>query len=168
LPQQSETAALRQRGAAARAKGNLNDDIGAISNAHNNADEAIELNEYGRWLRDEHNWMREQLEETGNVIKYWWSLRPKYPNFAHLAIDILSIPASGCDCERGFSDLGDLLEPKRRKLGSQLLAALQCVHSWLKAGFNAPSDKETARLEALVTTEELNSQYSVCNRDKIA
>jgi hypothetical protein len=45
-------------------------------------------------------------------------LRPKYPNLARFAIDILTIPALSCECERLFSELGDLLEPRRRKIGS--------------------------------------------------
>lgn len=52
-----------------------------------------------------------------------------------MAIDILSIPASSCDCERMFSEIGDLLEPKRRKLGPQILSAAHCVRVWMRAGF---------------------------------
>jgi hypothetical protein len=62
-------------------------------------------------------------------------LRYQYPNLSKLAIDVLLIPASSCDCERMFSELGDLLEPRRRKLGPQLLAAMQCVRRWQRAGF---------------------------------
>jgi hypothetical protein len=46
---------------------------------------------------------------------------------SRLAIDILTIPASSCECERLFSELSDLLEPKRRKIGAKLLAALQLI-----------------------------------------
>ena len=56
---------------------------------------------------------------------------------SQFAIDILPIPASSCDCERLFSELGDLLEPKRRAIGSELLAALQLVRAWSKAGFDS-------------------------------
>jgi hypothetical protein len=35
----------------------------------------------------------------------------EYPNLSRLAIDTLSIPASSFECERLFSELGDLLEP---------------------------------------------------------
>jgi hypothetical protein len=54
-------------------------------------------------------------------------MRLKYPCLSQFAIDMLTIPASSCDCERLFSELGDLLEPKRRAIGSELLAALQLV-----------------------------------------
>lgn len=42
---------------------------------------------------------------------------------------MLTILASGCACERLFTELGDLLEPKRRTIGSELLAALQLVRA---------------------------------------
>jgi hypothetical protein len=46
-----------------------------------------------------------------------------------------SIPAYSCECERMFGKLGDLLEPQRRAISPQLLAAIQCVQRWLNAGF---------------------------------
>jgi hypothetical protein len=73
---------------------------------------------------------------AGNPVQYWIQLRPKYPYLSQFAIDTLTVPASSCDCERLFSELGDLLEPKRRAIGSELLAALQLVRSWIRAGFN--------------------------------
>jgi hypothetical protein len=62
-------------------------------------------------------------------------LRPKYPHLSQFAIDILTIPASSCDCERLFSELGDLLKPRRRGIGSELLASLQLLRSWTRAGY---------------------------------
>ena len=89
----------------------------------------------------------------GNVVRYWIDLAPKYPNLSRLAIDILTIPASSCECERLFSELGDLLEPKRRKIGVKLLAALQLIRSWVRRGFtvdqeatNSYTDEEMDRL----------------------
>jgi hypothetical protein len=41
-------------------------------------------------------------------IQYWIGLREQYPNLSRLALDVLSIPASSCECERMFSELGDL------------------------------------------------------------
>jgi hypothetical protein len=64
-------------------------------------------------------------------------MRSKYPYLSQFAIDILTIPASSCECERLFSEVGELLEPKRRAIGSELPAALQLVRAWVKAGFEA-------------------------------
>jgi hypothetical protein len=82
-----------------------------------------ELDEYKQWK------LREPIAAKGthdadNPVEYWVKLRPQYTNLSRLAIDVLSIPASGCDCERMFSERGDLLEPRRRRLGPQLLAAM--------------------------------------------
>lgn len=68
-------------------------------------------------------------------IKYWIELQDRYPNLSKLALDVLSIPASSCECERVFSKLGDLLEPWRRKISPELLAAIHCSRRWRRAGF---------------------------------
>jgi hypothetical protein len=46
-----------------------------------------------------------------------------------------NIPASSCECERMFSELDDILEPRRRNITPQLLAAIQCVRRCRSAGF---------------------------------
>lgn len=73
-------------------------------------------------------------EAAKNPIKYWVNLRDRYPNLSKLALDILSIPASSCECERVFSELGDLLEPCRQGIAPELLAATHCTRSWIRAG----------------------------------
>ncbi|KAI1591535.1 hypothetical protein PtrCC142_011775, partial [Pyrenophora tritici-repentis] len=69
---------------------------------------------------------------------------------------------SSCDCERLFSELGDLLEPRRRALGSELLAALQLVRSWRRAGFDGlynNGDDEDKWSD--VKDEEIVQQYDI-------
>jgi hypothetical protein len=75
----------------------------------------------------------------------------------------MTIPASSCDCEQMFSELGDLLEPKRRAIGSELLAAIQLVRSWSKAGFNQPPDG----LDHNVTDEQPIKEYHVCEWESL-
>jgi hypothetical protein len=86
-------------------------------------------------------------------------LEPKYPNLARLALDIMTIPASSCDCERMFSELGDLLEPRRRAIGAELLAAIQLVRSWVRAGFKLPMFRTP---EAGNTDAEIVQEYVIC------
>jgi hypothetical protein len=86
-------------------------------------------------------------------------LRPKYPNLARFAIDILNIPASSCKCKRLFSKLGDILELQRRKIGSQLLAAIQYVCSWHDAGFKPPLD---CNLREIID-KEIARAYDICS-----
>lgn len=66
----------------------------------------------------------------------WWSLqRAEFPHLSQMALDILTIPASSADCEVAFSELGDLLEPRRSRLHTDIIAALQCLRSWGREGF---------------------------------
>ena len=96
--------------------------------------------EYTRWKRCGPV-AEKELPNALNSIQYWIGLRDQYPNLSKLALDVLSIPASSCECERMFSELGDLLEPRRRNISPQLLAAIQCVRRWRRTCF---SDGEVA------------------------
>jgi hypothetical protein len=94
-------------------------------------------------------------------VRYWIDIASKYPNLSRLAIDILTIPASSCECKRLFSKLGDLLEPKHRKIGAKLLAALQLIQSWVQQGFTA--DKETIDS---YTDKEMGDRFGLDNWDQ--
>ena len=88
-------------------------------------------------------------------------MRDRYPNLARMALDLISIPASSCECERMFSELGDLLEPRRRAISPQLLAAIQCVRRWLKAGFGKGYEPTQ-----LTTDDKLDLLYQLCDWDR--
>jgi hypothetical protein len=120
-----------------------------------------DVDEYEMWRTTELKWSKQQFESSNSVVKYWQDLQPRYPNLSRLAIDILTIPASSCECERMFSELGDLLAPRRRKIGSQLLAALQCIRTWMGFGFKLPN--ESAR--ELLSDSDLNRLYNIDNWD---
>jgi hypothetical protein len=119
------------------------------------------LDDYEQWLKYEPKWTNEQYS-SGNAIRYWIDLEPKYPDLSRFAIDILTIPASSCECERLFSELSDLLEPRRRKLGAPLLAALQLIRSWARRGFTVPNGATTA-----YTDEDIASEFGVKNWDEL-
>ncbi|RAQ98639.1 HAT domain-containing protein [Stemphylium lycopersici] len=120
-PRQSYTAALSSN--------NIDEAISAILGR--NVGQEAPLDEFERWKMQEPQWTQDQYTADGNPVQYWIRLLPKYPHLAQFAIDIMTIPASSSDCERLSSELGDLLEPNRRALGSELLAALQFMRSWL-------------------------------------
>ena len=48
-----------------------------------------------------------------NPLKYWQLQTQQYPTLAKFAINVLTIPASAADCERTFSELGDMLDTRR-------------------------------------------------------
>ena len=98
-------------------------------------------------------------------------MRSKYPCLSQFAIDILTIPASSCECERLFSELGDLLEPKRRAIGSELLAALQLIRAWTRAGYtttkaiemhSSDGDGSSSSSESY-TDDSLAREYDIYN-----
>ena len=110
------------------ADSSINNAIDAIVNAELVSSNAVS-NKYENWRKYKPQWTREYYfsDTAESPITYWLRLKLAYPNLAQLAIDTLTIPASSCDCERMFSELSDLLEPKRRKINSHLLAALQSI-----------------------------------------
>ena len=73
-------------------------------------------------------------EAAKDPIGWWRMQRSEYPCLSQLAIDILTIPASSADCERAFSEAGDLLEPRRSRLEPEIIGALQCLRSWSRVG----------------------------------
>jgi hypothetical protein len=112
-----------------------------------------DFDEYTRWK------LEPWVPFVDNPITYWFLRRRDYPNFTRLALDVLSIPASSCDFERMFSELGDLVQPKRRKISAQLLVAIQSVRAWLRAGFGI--EGETA--ESLLSDEAIDVMYNLGN-----
>jgi hypothetical protein len=96
--------------------------IDPTATANNNAAE----DEYNKWKRSEPR-AEKGSDYARNPIQYWVALRNHYPSLSKLALDVLSIPASSCECERMFSELGNLLEPCWRAIQPQLLLAIQCV-----------------------------------------
>jgi hypothetical protein len=55
-----------------------------------------------------------------------------------------------------FSELGELLEPKRRAISSELLAAIQLARSWIRTGFKLPTGETP---DAGVTDSEIIQEY---------
>ena len=92
------------------------------------------------------------------------AIAPKYPQLSRFAIDILTILAPSCECERLFSELGDLLEPKRRAISSKLLAALQLIRSWTRAGYtyNAKRGDDNSG-DGAISDDELARKYNIQN-----
>ncbi|KAF7566119.1 Dimer-Tnp-hAT domain containing protein [Pyrenophora tritici-repentis] len=110
-----------------------------------------EEDEYEAWKRSE-----PIAGEGVDPIKYWVELRDRHPSLSKFAIDMLSIPGSSCECERLFSELGDLLEPRRRSISPQLLAAIQCDRRWIRAGFGSGE----VPVKGVISDEEMDAKYA--------
>ncbi|KAG9375578.1 hypothetical protein A1F94_013867 [Pyrenophora tritici-repentis] len=129
------TRPLSQTTAKPRHRG-IDDVIGALVRRNKAQVEAAHDDEYERWRTQEPEWTSEQYLSDG------------HPHLVATA--------------RLFSELGDLLEPRRRALGSELLAALQLVRSWRRAGFDGlynNGDDEDKWSD--VKDEEIVQQYDI-------
>jgi hypothetical protein len=116
--------------------------------------------EYTRWKRCEPVAEKDSPNAL-NPKRSWMGLREQYTNLGRLALDVLSIPASSCACECMFSELGDLPEPRRRNIPPQLLAAIQCVRRWRRAGF---SDDKAAE-KSTITDREMELLHGISTWD---
>jgi hypothetical protein len=117
------------------------------------------LDEYERWKRCKPR-AEKGSDAANDPIKYRVELRDRFPQLSRLALDVISIPASSCNCERMFSELCDLLEPRWRAIPPQLLAAIQCVQQWQKAGFGPKVGSN------MTTTDgDLDQLYTLCKWD---
>ncbi|KAG9388994.1 Dimer-Tnp-hAT domain containing protein [Pyrenophora tritici-repentis] len=139
------TRPLSQTTAKPRHRG-IDDVIGALVRRNKAQVEAAHDDEYERWRTQEPEWTSEQYLSDGHPVKYWIQLRSKYPCLSQFAIDILTIPASTAPASSG----------------SELLAALQLVRSWRRAGFDGlynNGDDEDKWSD--VKDEEIVQQYDI-------
>jgi hypothetical protein len=120
----------------------------------------VEPYEFQRWKQCEPR-AEKGSDDAENPIEYWVNLRDRYTQLSRLALDGLSIPASSCDCERIFTELGNLLEPRRRGISHKPLAAIQCVRRWRSAGFGPKNGSFITGTDA-----ELDRLYNLCAWDQ--
>ncbi|KAI1523996.1 Dimer-Tnp-hAT domain containing protein, partial [Pyrenophora tritici-repentis] len=90
--------------------------------------------EYEIWKRQpalaEEDWL------SLNPLLYWESVAGQFPILSKFAIDVLTIPAAAADCERTFSELGDMLGTRRLHMKPELISALQSLKSWKRLVYN--------------------------------
>jgi hypothetical protein len=110
----------------------MDDMIDGLINPSASINNAKDDDEFEQWKRSE-PCVEKGSNHANNPIKYWVELRSCYPNLSKLALNVLSIPASSCECERLFSELGDLLELCCCAIKLQLLATIQCIRRWQRA-----------------------------------
>lgn len=88
--------------------------------------------EYEQWKRVPA--IAEDDPKSYNPLLYWQLQSQQYPTLSKFAINILTILASAADCERTFSELGDMLGTRRLRMKVELITALQCLKSWHQIG----------------------------------
>jgi len=119
-------------------------------------------------LEDEYEvWKRQPtLDEDDplalNPVQYWQLQAQQYPVLAKFAIDVLTIPASATDCERTFSELGDMLGTRRLWMKPELIAALQCLKSWKRVGIKPSIASSLSGIGALTADDiaQIQEQFN--------
>ena len=87
------------------------------------------------------------LEPPVNNITYkadpigWWRDVGivRFPRLSYMAVDFLTIASSSAETERDFSSCGRMVTPLRSRLRRHIVAMVQCLHSWSKAGIYQPT-----------------------------
>lgn len=74
------------------------------------------------------------LSSADSPVDYWLARRKCWPQLAAMALDVYSVPAMADEPERLFSQIGDVLSPRRRRITSAHTAFLMCLKSWHKSG----------------------------------
>ena len=120
--------------------------------------------EYEIWKRQPA--LAEEDRLSLHPLLYWESVAGQFPILSKLAIDVLTIPAAAADCERTFSELGDMLGTRRLHMKPELVSALQSLKSWKRLGIqptttSALGSARTLSEEETSKIQEQLSQFDV-------
>ena len=86
------------------------------------------------WLDDFNAYLnsRDFLMEDQTVVQWWGLNGPRYPVWASLARDFLSVMASSVLSEQAFSSAGITISKHRNRLKADFVEALQCLKCLIK------------------------------------
>lgn len=70
---------------------------------------------------------RDQLAPGMSVVQWWGLNAARYPVWASLARDYLSVMATSVSSERAFSSAGITISKRRNRLQADIVEALQCL-----------------------------------------
>lgn len=78
-------------------------------------------------------YLSEQLDRSyssaDSPIRYWLARRKIWPQLAAMTLDIYAVPTMADEPERLFSQAGDAISPRRRRLSEDSVASLMCLKS---------------------------------------
>lgn len=87
------------------------------------------------WLHDFHAYLNLKDCLGGISIIQWWGINsPRYPVWASLACDFLSVMATSVSSKRAFSSAGITISKRRNHLKPDIVEALQCLKCMIKQG----------------------------------
>ena len=96
-----------------------------------------EPREYFESLRDDLNNNNPDYQHLmRNEPWQWWVKygQHKYPVLFKMATDILSIPATSCECERCFSRARRTITDDRNSVKASTIEGLQLLKNWIQKG----------------------------------
>ena len=96
-----------------------------------------QLREYYESLRDDLNNNNPDFQHLmRNEPWQWWVKygQHKYPVLFKMATDILSIPATSCECERCFSRARRTITDDRNSVKASTIEGLQLLKNWIQKG----------------------------------
>lgn len=113
--------------------------------------EAIRDDEFEVWRRQPI--LSEEDPLSLNPVRYWQLHVKQYPVLSKFAINIMTILAAAADCERQFSELGDMLGTRRLQMKAELIAALQSLKSWKRIGIKPLATSSSRIVKGLSEAE---------------
>lgn len=69
---------------------------------------------------------KKQVDDV--VVKALMSMMPKHPEFVTSCLQVLWVPVSNIDTERGFSAYGDIFSSRRTRLGIDKVETMMCFY----------------------------------------
>ena len=91
-----------------------------------------EVTEYLAMVFSNQSVLNECVKENEfNILQFWNNptIKSQFPTLSHMALGILSVPASSAASERAFSTSGNILEVKCRSLSATAVSSLMVLHS---------------------------------------
>jgi hypothetical protein len=99
--------------------------------------------------RDEYeSWINLYVESDDLVVdpfSYWTAQASRYPRLAAMALDVLTVPPMSADCERLFSEAGQMANPQRNRLSAETISLFHTLRSWRRAGLVNELSSEVLR-----------------------
>jgi hypothetical protein len=69
-----------------------------------------------------------------NPITWWISQLSRWPRLTAMALDVLTIPPMSDEPERKFSEAGNVVQPRRRRIMDTTLQSILSLKSWQRQG----------------------------------
>jgi len=102
-----------------------------------------------------------QSHQVRDVVGWWYDrLRdPQWKDLARMALTYLTLPAMSAEPERVFSAAKITLSDRRRRMGDDVLEAVECLKSWQRDGMIAATKEDIKTIEQMLA--------AVCKEDLV-